>query len=490
MFQKQNNSCSEMKCIMQYIDDTMQGKKSTCPQSDHFIHSQVIDQFNKLLKNEKRMSDAAKEVLEIASAISSFDVGMSHISNQLMNFAIELSTLSESNLSIVEETTATMNSVNDTIDITSETLDSLAQESNHLTLRNNESKTLLADVTHLKENVIQDTENMNCKIVQLVELATEVGKIVESVQGIANQTNLLALNAAIEAARAGEQGKGFSVVADEVRKLADDTKQNLDGMRVFVNNIYDAAKEGKESMDRASFSTNQMSTKIDMVSETVGANIEMLQSVTKSVTNIHSSMQDIKQAANEINKAMDTSSADAQKLSEMTHTISEDAKESVAYSKNISSIDDRLSTVVANLFEGLKGGKHAITNQEIQEVIKKAYQAHTDWINKLKNMVDSMTLLPLQTNSRKCAFGHFYNSLSIEHPSIAKEWKEIDGMHHNFHLLGEKSMEYIKLNNKSEAVKKYEEAEKISIELKALLNKLTQKLVELSNNGVAVFEQI
>lgn len=488
MIFKKKTPCSEMKCVMEYVDKTVKGETCELPTSSYGIHIEVIDQFQKLLTNEKRMSLAAKEILEIASSISSFDVGMTHISKQLMSFAEEMASLSESNLAIVEETTATMNQVTDTIDMTASTLNDLVSESKELESKNNESISLLQEVSGLKENVIDDTNNMNAKIEQLVELATEVGKVVNSVQEIANQTNLLALNAAIEAARAGEQGKGFSVVAEEVRKLADDTKVNLDGMRTFVDNIHEAASEGKDSLNRTIDSTNQMSSKIDLVSETVGSNIGMLKGLMGSVENINESMKGVKAAAREINEAMESSSRDAQRLSELTQNITQDANESVEYAKNISSIDDRLSEVVNELFQGLREGKHAITNKELQNVLLKAKSAHMEWVKKIYIMVESMKIMPIQTNSEKCAFGHFYHALDVSHPNLVKEWKEVDKLHHSFHKKGDEIILEIKNNNSNGALEHYRQVEEISNKMISLLNQVDGKISEMTAQGIKIFE--
>ncbi len=93
---------------------------------------------------------------------------------------------------------------------------------------------------HLKTDKKQQCRKVN-------RILNKVNDIVNGVGAIAEQTNLLTLNASIEAARAGENGRGFAVVADEIRKLADDTKKNLEGMKLFVNSIQDAAKDGHKA---------------------------------------------------------------------------------------------------------------------------------------------------------------------------------------------------------------------------------------------------
>lgn len=471
--------CEEAECIVKYVEGSLAGKEVDCPDVKYPLHNKVLGHFKKLLENEGTMSKAAKEILDIVSALSNFDVSMSHISYQLMDFAGEMTSLSQSNLAIVEQTTASMNQVNQSIDTTSKTLRNLSEESAVLAQKNDESINLLKEVQTLKEYVVQDTGVMSDKIQQLVELATEVGKIVDSVQMIAEQTNLLALNAAIEAARAGENGRGFAVVAQEIRKLADDTKQNLEGMRQFVNRIYGAAQDGKGSLESTLTSTGQMSEKIEMVSDTIGRNVDMLKSVTEDVAEINKSMEGIRVAADEIDQAMEASSSDAERLSHMTQSIHKDAVQSVEFAGQISLIDDRLSAIVSEMFEGLNGGSHAVTNKELLEVIRKARESHAKWMEVLNKIVVEMRTYPLQTNPRKCAFGHFYHAIQIDRPEIIEDWRRIDTIHHEFHSMGDKVMNAVKQNDEKTAHQLYNEAVELSKQMLAALGRVENEVEQL-----------
>ncbi len=455
-------------------------KKTTTNTNDNNI--------SRLLDNEKKMSASAKELMNLASDISTFDVGTAFMSEKLMDYAKELANLSDTNLSMIEEINANMHLVNDNIDNTSSTLEKLSSESDEFYQRNNDSVVLLQEVIKLKENVIDDTNHMQIKVEQLVELAAEVGKIVDSVQAIANQTNLLALNAAIEAARAGEHGRGFSVVADEVRKLADDTKSNLEGMKSFVDNIYSAATEGKSSMVSAISSTNEMSGKIDTVSDAINANITMFENVVTQIADIHKSMDAVRNSSNDINDALESSSHDMQNITIMTQELSEQATQSASYAKSISNIDDTLSSIVNNLYAGLTVGENAVTNAEFIEVITKAEDSHKEWVNKIRNIIDNMTLEPLQTHPDKCAFGHFYFAIRVNHPELLSVWKEIETIHKNFHKIGDDVIAAVKRGDSTKAESLYQNAVQLSEQMLDKLAKSKNIVNNLEHKGMRIFK--
>ncbi|WZL72286.1 methyl-accepting chemotaxis protein [Clostridiaceae bacterium 35-E11] len=479
--------CHEALGIIDYVEDKLKGHEPLKPKCEYPIHNQLLDNYNKLFSNEKRMASSAKELLNINASLSNFDVEMSTISYQLIDFAEEMATLSESNLAVVEQITASMNQVNDTINDTSATLVQLSASSQELIKQNHHSLTEIEEINQLKQEVMNDASVMSQQIEQLVEMANKVNDIVIGVGAIADQTNLLALNASIEAARAGENGKGFAVVAQEIRKLSDDTKESLQGMKNFVNNIQHAAREGKNSMENTIGSTEKMSQKIDLITDTMKKNVNMLESTVNNVQIINESMSGISVAAAEINEAMDTSSQDAERLSMMTNTIHQDALKSANYAKQISQVDESLSEIVKEMMQGLKGTVNAMKNEDFLSHMRSAKDAHEDWMRNLKCIVDEMRIYPLQTNSSKCAFGHFYHAINVTHASIGQAWKDIDSLHEELHRLGEKVITAVHENNKLQAQEYYENAEKLSKDIFTLMDKIIVEVSNQTKKGVELF---
>lgn len=456
------------------------GKKEQVENKEQAENEQLLD-------NGARLEAASKELLKLTTALSAFDVNMNFISTRSRYASQQMGELGDSNLAIVEETTASMNQVSEIIDTTSDTFQEVAAEASALFLQNQQSKELLETVGSLKEDVISDTERMKNKIEQLIDLTRKIGDIVESVQEIANQTNLLALNAAIEAARAGEQGRGFSVVAEEIRQLSDDTKKNLEGMISFVDQIYAAAGDGKESVERALESTDKMSSMIDEVSNTVSGNIVTLKNVTDRMNQMSGTINGIRVSAQEINAAMGQSAEDAQQLIDISKTVNDTSSEVVNLANHISSLDDNYSEVIAQMYEGRIKGRNAVSNEELLENIQAAVQQHHAWYDKLENMVKNRKLEPIQTNDRKCAFGHFYYALKVTHPAILEDWKKIASLHKDFHHYGDSVMEAIWQKKTERAEKLLQEAKEISEKVVGLLNKICEEIEDCDKKKIKIF---
>ena len=469
---KKSRPCHEAECIISHVDDIVAGRKSVEPDVEYPIHQKMLSTLNTLLNNEKQMSKSSKEILEVTASISDFDMNMAHIAEMLVEFSYEMGNLSESNVAIVEETNASMSQVNETVVQAATTLNELSGHSEELLTRNNAGLKQIMEVANLKEEVMRDAEKMKIQIERLAEMTNNIHQIVGGVSKIADQTNLLALNASIEAARAGEHGRGFAVVADEIRKLADDTKTNLDSMNLFVGDIQKTAREGMESMDNTLRSTENMSEQIDDVTVTINENVQMLNNSIREIKDINEAVSGIQIATNEINAAMDTSSQDAENLSEMTIQINEYALQSKKYAGVVADIDNKLSRTTKNMMDALSGGQNAMGDQDIKIIVEKALVSHNVWISKLEVIVEDMKIQPLQTDGNKCAFGHYYNSLTITNPEIKEIWSSIDSIHMRFHEIGHSVLSAVKNNNQSEALRCLNVAKNTSVEISTILNQI------------------
>ncbi len=140
-------------------------------------------------------------------------------------------------------------------------------------------------------NNIAGQVSSSAKIIgELGKRSDEIGKIVETISGIAGQTNLLALNAAIEAARAGENGRGFAVVAEEVRKLAEQSAEAATTISKLIETVQNDTTSAVESIELGNESVKEG---IKSVAETGTALSGIGEQSTKLTANVEKSLADI-----------------------------------------------------------------------------------------------------------------------------------------------------------------------------------------------------
>lgn len=169
----------------------------------------LIDSFTgiirNVLSNSERMNVTAKHIADTSTGIT--------------NSSRAQSEAAISTASVVEEVTASINSVAENTNVVRK----LSEKSLKQTEQGNSSVAEMVQEIRSIEGAVQQ---ISLAANEFVESTRTIASMTQQVKDIADQTNLLALNAAIEAARAGDQGRGFAVVADEVRKLAEKSAQS------------------------------------------------------------------------------------------------------------------------------------------------------------------------------------------------------------------------------------------------------------------------
>jgi methyl-accepting chemotaxis protein len=107
---------------------------------------------------------------------------------------------------------------------------------------------VVTEATNEAGAALKEATAATALIENLTTAVSDIVAVTNMIQSVADQTRLLALNATIEAARAGEYGRGFGVVADEVKSLAAQTAEATGRIDVTVTEVTAGASAVAEAM--------------------------------------------------------------------------------------------------------------------------------------------------------------------------------------------------------------------------------------------------
>jgi len=182
------------------------------------------------------------------------------------------------------------------------------------------------------DNLSQVIDSWREQTKKMVASSENMTQIVDAIVEIADQTNLLALNAAIEAARAGDIGRGFAVVADEVRQLSTRTNEQVDNIRVLIDEV--VASSGQcdsyavESLEKLETFSNDV------------------QSVATSLNNATSTFDALKDQITQIGVAVEEQATVAEQVNQNVNNVDHAAK-------NLSELGGKAKGSVANITDAI-----------------------------------------------------------------------------------------------------------------------------------------
>ncbi len=196
---------------------------------------------------------ALSRLAQLIGKIADVALAVRESTGEIAQAASNLSSRAETQAATLEESSAALNELTESVRHTAQRAAEAEEES-----RANAAE------ARSGEQVVREA----ITAMQAIERsAQQVQKIIGAIDDIAFQTNLLALNAGVEAARAGEAGRGFAVVASEVRALAQRASESAQEIKSLILASGEHVRTGSELVARTGESLERIVAKADRVSQ-------------------------------------------------------------------------------------------------------------------------------------------------------------------------------------------------------------------------------
>ena len=176
-------------------------------------------------------------------------------------------------------------------------------------------------------------------VARLNEYSTQIGHVIDVIQGVAEQTNLLALNAAIEAARAGEAGRGFAVVADEVRTLASRTRQSTSEIQQMVESLQAGVRDAVVVMSASRKETDSSVVQAAAAGQALDAILQSMRQVDAMNASIASAAATQRQVTGDMSRSVS-------EISEIAVQTAAGAEQTAGSAKELAGLAERLQRMV------------------------------------------------------------------------------------------------------------------------------------------------
>lgn len=452
---------------------TLKGKKnvlvkavSELKEADYSKEPELNNIYQRLFKGRKQFAEIFEKNIKAVMQISSLDLTMQHQTEKIMDISRNVERATRTIFGASDDNSIMTGKANNQHEELTNTIFEVSTKTEEVYKKIESGQNELTNIKELSNQTIEESRELQKDMDSLFQIINHMSEVIAGIDSISMQTNLLALNASIEASRAGTAGRGFAVVADEIRELAEETQKLTGSMGDFLGNIKSASQKSIQSATDTIHALESMTEKIKNVWELNDESQQHVSEVNESISSIAAVSGELSRSMNEMEHQLKGST-------DFMREVSQELKKAV---EPVVGIEEILDNTVKQMGTMTEDAFFHLEKTEFSQYVSNAITAHHSWLNNLKKMVRERTIMPLQLDSTKCGFGHFYYAMTPNIPEILPIWNALGEKHKKFHKYGADVISALNKGQYSKAEQICQEADNYS---KFLIADL-QRILEVS----------